>query len=511
MVKYTSQKQIKLELFKHPFNNELDPNNRWVKLSKVIPWDDLANIYSQKLDSNRGRFSVDVRTVLAALIIKHFLKLDDRGTIQMIQENIYLQFFCGLPEFTHKPVFDPSLFVDIRKRLGGREFDEFNKLVISKFEAVKSQAINNKKTRKKKKQSIEDKDKDKDNDSENQNQNKGTLIADATIADQEIKFPNDVDLLNQAREHLERMVDTIYQKNIDKQKPRLYRRVARREFLNFTKKKRKSKKFIRQQIKKQLQYVRRNLKVLQKMLSNPQRQKQLRASDIKLLTIINQLYQQQKQMYEQKIHSIDHRIVSLYQYWVRPMVRGKSGKKVEFGAKINIMQKDGFVRVNHFDFEAFNEGQFVEAMVESYYEFNGYYPEYFLADKLYLNRANRKYLKEKNIKIVNKPLGRPPKQNKETTSEKRKKRKKAAERNQIEGKFGQAKRGFGLNNIKARLAQTSESWVNAILFVLNLKNLVEQMEKYGGIFLSLFKKLYNCIKNWFKFEINRKAIKILPV
>ena len=75
----------------------------------------------------------------------------------------------------------------------------------------------------------------------------------------------------------------------------------------------------------------------------------------------------------------------------------------------------------------------------------------------------------------------------------------------------QAKRGYGLNNIKARLAQTGESWVNAILFVLNLKNLVEQMEKYGGIFLSLLKKIYNCIKNWFKFEINRKAIKILTV
>jgi len=509
MVKYTSQKQVKLEFFKHPFNNDLDPNNRWVKLSKLIPWDELANVYSQKLDSNRGRFSVDVRTVLAAMIVKHFLKLDDRGTIQMIQENLYLQFFCGLPEFTHKPAFDPSLFVDIRKRLGGSEFDEFNKLVISKFEAVKSQAINKKKSSKKKKSSSDDHH--KDSDSENQTQNKGTLIADATVADQEIKFPNDVDLLNQAREHLERMVDTLYQQDIDKQKPRLYRRVARADFLNFSKKKRKSKKFIRQHIKKQLQYVRRDLKVLRQMLANTQRQKQLKSSDIKLLETIDKLYEQQKEMYEQKTHSIANRIINLYQPWVRPIVRGKSGKKVEFGSKINIMLKDGFVRVNHFDFEAFNEGQLVESMIESYYAFYGYYPEYFLGDKIYLNRANRKYLNEKHVKIVGKPLGRPPKQSNETASEKRKKRKKAAERNQVEGKFGQAKRGYKLNNIKARLAATSESWVNAILFVLNLKKLAEQMEKYGGIFLSLFEKLYNRIKNWFKFEINRKSIEILPV
>ena len=507
MIRYTSQKQVKLEFFKHPFNDDLDPDNRWVKLSKVIPWDELANIYSHKLDPNRGRLSVDVRTVLAALIVKHFLKLDDRGVIQMIQENIYLQFFCGLSEFTHKPVFDSSLFVDIRKRLGGNEFDEFNKLVISKFEEVQSQAINKKKTRTKKDNSSED----KDDDSQNKTENKGTLIADATIADQEIKYPNDVDLLNQAREHLERMIDHIYQEDIDKQKPRLYRRVARKDYLDFSKKKRRSKKFIRKHIKSQLQYVRRDLKILGKMLENTQRYEQLKPSDIKLLETIKKLYEQQKQMYEQKTHSIANRIISLYQPWVRPMVRGKSGKKVEFGSKINIMLKDGFARINRFDFEAYNEGQLVKSMIESYYDFYGYFPEYFLGDKLYLNRTNRKYLKERNIKIVGKPLGRPPKQSKETATEKRKKRKKAAERNQVEAKFGQAKRGYHLNNIKARLASTSESWVNAILFVLNLKKLAEQMEKYGGIFLSLFKKLYNRIKNWFQFEIHRKFIEILPV
>jgi len=128
-------------------------------------------------------------------------------------------------------------------------------------------------------------------------------------------------------------------------------------------------------------------------------------------------------------------------------------------------------------FEAFNEGLLVESMIESYYAFYDYYPEYFLGDKIYLDRANRKYLNEKHVKIVGKPLGWPPKQSNETASEKRKKRKKAAERNQVEGKFGQAKRGYKLNNIKARLAATSESWVNAILFVLNLKS-IENLSKF---------------------------------
>jgi len=90
MINYTPQNQLSLTLFKHPFQQELDKENRWVKLAKLVPWDELANIYSQHLQSGTGRQSVNVRTVIAALIVKHKLNLDDRGTVEMIQENIYL-------------------------------------------------------------------------------------------------------------------------------------------------------------------------------------------------------------------------------------------------------------------------------------------------------------------------------------------------------------------------------------------------------------------------------------
>ncbi|GET28055.1 transposase [Prolixibacter sp. SD074] len=126
MIDYTPQSQLSLNMFKHPFERELDKENRWVKLASLVPWDSLAAVYSRKLDAGSGRKSVNIRTVIAALIVKHKLGLDDRGTIEMIQENIYLQYFCGLPCFTTQPVFDASLFVDIRKRLGGDEFEAFN-------------------------------------------------------------------------------------------------------------------------------------------------------------------------------------------------------------------------------------------------------------------------------------------------------------------------------------------------------------------------------------------------
>jgi len=258
MVNYTPSNQLSLSLFKHPFERDLDPNNRWVKLAELIPWDELASVYASKLRSNEGRKSVDIRHVLGAIIVKHKLKLDDRGTIQMIQENIYLQYFCGLKEFTLKPLFDASLFVDIRRRLGSREFDKFNQLVISKSETIKPHQARIKKSKK---------------DDDEPPKNKGKLKVDATVADQEIKFPTDLDLLNTSRENLEKMIDKMYDESTDKTKPRTYRRIARKRFLNISKKKKKSKKAIRKAIKAQLQYVKRDLQYIDDYISKNRSEK----------------------------------------------------------------------------------------------------------------------------------------------------------------------------------------------------------------------------------------------
>ena len=488
MINYTPQNQLRLELFKHPFEQELDKENRWVKYAAVIPWDEIASVYASKLSANTGRKSVDIRTVIAALIVKHELNLDDRGTIQMIQENIYLQYFCGLKSFTTRPVFDPSLFVDIRKRLGGAEFDKMNRYIIEKSESVKpsrSRIKTNKKTKT-----------GKDN-NDNQPKNKGTLKVDATVADQEIKFPTDLNLLNEARENLERMIDILYNKSTDGEKPRTYRRKARQSYLNVAKKKQKSKKIIRKAIKEQLQYVKRDLKHMDKLMADPFKVEKLNARDIKLLNTIKTVYEQQKMMYDTKRNTCPDRIVNLHQPHVHPIVRGKDGRQTEFGAKINVSLVDGFTRVNKFSWDAFNEGLDVEKQVEDFYRLFGCYPKVFLGDQIYLNRKSRNYLKSKGIKIYGKPLGRPPKIEK-TAQQKYRDKKQAAKRNQVEGKFGQAKRKYNMNKIKARLQETSESWVNAIIFVMNLKELLKVANKYGYFFVQFLKLFKNYIFSYAK-------------
>lgn len=162
-------------------------------------------------------------------------------------------------------------------------------------------------------------------------------------------------------------------------------------------------------------------------------------------------------MYDNKKNSISDRIVNLFQPWVGPMVRGKDKNKTEFGSKVDVSEVNGFCKVDRFSWDAFNEGGDVELLVKHYHNFYGCYPKVFLGDGIYLNRKARMFLKEKEIEIDGKPLGRPPKKPRETASQRYRKRKKAAQRNHIEGKFGQCKRGYGLNNVKARLQDTSES------------------------------------------------------
>ena len=190
----------------------------------------------------------------------------------------------------------------------------------------------------------------------------------------------------------------------------------------------------------------------------------------KYFLVIQELYRQQLEMYQNNEHSCMNRIVSMHQPHVRPIVRGKAKAKVEFGAKIGVSLDNGFARIDTLSWEAYNESTDLIKQCENYRTLHRHYPELVQVDRIYLNRDNRNWLKDKNIRFIGKPLGRPTKEVL-TPYQKCKKRKEEAERNHIEGKFGQGKNGYELNKIRARLQNTAESWIAAIFLVMNLVRL----------------------------------------
>ena len=459
---YISPSQLTLEGFETPFVQKLDPNNRWVKLAHQIPWDLLVTTYQSQLNNSyRGAEGINPRVAIGAMILKHICNMSDRETVLQIQENMYMQYFIGYSSFSNEEPFDPSLFVDFRKRMGIEQINAINEKILG---LSKKQGDDS---------SQDDEGSDGGGDTINDEdiptapiakdtEHKGKLITDATACPQDIAYPTDLNLLNDAREKSEQLIDKLYSPQHHESKPRTDRKEARKLYLQTAQKKNKSKKEVRRAVKKQLSYLRKNLKSINQLL-DAYSGIPLKKKDYKYLLVINTVYDQQKKMFTEHVHSIEDRIVSIHQPHVRPIVRGKSNAYVEFGAKINVSLMNGFAFLDDLSWDAFNEGTRLMASVEKYKERFGYYPAEVLADKIYCNRANRAELKRLGIRLKAKPLGRPKAVADHVSP---------GERNPIEGTFGQAKTAYGMNRIKARLSQTSESWIATIVLVLNLVKLI---------------------------------------
>ena len=234
MIRYKSNRQLPLEGFGLPFGGKLNPENRWVKWSQAIPWDDLAIGYYQAMDSGRGRPCKDARLVIGAVIIKHKLNLSDEETVMQIQENPYLQYFAGFSSYREEQPFAPSLFVEIRRRMGMEVFRSFEQVILDKL-GMSAKLVS-----------------DTSEIETDRQENKGKLLVDATVAEQAIRYPTDISLLNEAREISEKLIDELFALSTSSKKPRTYRQKARHQYLIIAKKRKLSLKERRRGIKEQV-------------------------------------------------------------------------------------------------------------------------------------------------------------------------------------------------------------------------------------------------------------------
>jgi hypothetical protein len=458
--------------------------------------------------------SIKPRVAIGALIIKHFKQLSDEETIQEIQENPYLQYFLGYSSYQFKPCFDPSLFVTIRRRLPARTIEAINEIFIQKVREYEQIEAEHKQSRRQSKACKKGGKTSFPLENSDSSSNKGKLIVDATIAPSNIKYPTDLDLLNDSREISEKLIDKLYLKGLFEHKPRTYRQKARQDFLNVIKKKRKSKKALCKGIRKQLQYLRRNLTHLDQMLAVFKDQPDaLSEREIELLEVIRKIYAQQKEMYINQRHTVKDRIVSIHQPYIRPMVRGKANAEVEFGAKISVSVVAGYVFLDRLKWDAYNENMDLVDQVNRYRQRFGYYPAVVIADGIYGTRDNRSYLEEHGIRFSGKKLGRPPKEISAIAWEMERLRiLEQGERNEVEGKIGTAKTRYGLGKVLARTKETSENWIAMALLSMNMATALRLTAKPARQFLL---SLIDIVKKWVKIMVNGKLIatnqEIIPV
>lgn len=420
-------------LFKElcPFGGKLNENNRWMKISKLLPWKELENKYRSYF-SDKGRPGLDGRLVVGLLLLKHMTGASDRDVVQTLSENPYWQMFCGFDSFVTEPLLEASSLTKMRKRLGLKYIKELEGLTYKTL--IDRKIIKGK-----------------------------GMLADGTIFPEDIKYPNDVGLLNDVRKWLEKNIKELGRKI--GRKYRTYSRKAKKTYLKFSKTRKKTGKMIRRARREMLQYVRRNIRQLTEVIEIERAE----ADEVlkERFEIGRKIYEQQMKMHKEKLRRVKDRIVSFQREYVRPMKRGKAGKNVEFGPKGALSYVDGFLFLDKFDHNNFSEAETktVEGQIKNYQDKFGKVPPSFAGDQLYGNRGNRKLMRELGIKSAFRPLGR----QKEKFGKDRWCREKQKERNRIEGSFGNGKEHYRLDRIRYHGTEGAEMWVRSGILGMNLK------------------------------------------
>ena len=336
--------------------------------------------------------------------------------MEQIRENPYYQFFIGLPGYQDEEPFVPSLLVEFRKRLTDDILGDINEMII---------AYN-------------------------------TSDDDPPAG---YSGDNGDNLLNEARGNLESLIDDICFR-FYYYKPRMYHQNARKDYLSLAKK-------IRKAIKKQLQYVNRDLGYIDLFLA--QDDVYLNPKQAERLAVIREPAQQQQYMYDNKVHSVKDRIVSISQPYIRPIVRGKASSPVEFGAKLDMsIDEKGLARLEKLSFDAYNESDVLINAVERYRVRTGRHPERVLADQIYRTRKNRAYCKKNGIRMSGPALGRPRQM---TPEEKKQSYSDNTDRIEVERGFSLAERCCGLGLLHTKLDITTRSSIALSIIAMNVSRL----------------------------------------
>jgi hypothetical protein len=476
--------QISIAEFIFPFG-KLSTDNRWVHIADMIPWERFEKKYAVQFCQDNGAPAIRFRMAMGTLLIKQMTGHSDEEVLQDIMENPYMQYLIGLHGFTEEAPFVSSSITNFRKYISQDMINEINEVIFRRGSPQDNDSSDN----------HDNTDNTagggkagKETNGLEAPPNKGTLMQDATCAPAYLAYPTDISLLNEAREKLEGIIDTLHPHTGAKNKPRTYRKEAHKRYLWHIKQRRPGKGRIRKAIGQQLRYVARDIghineqleKAPKEVLSNAQRQ---------WLDTIKELYAQQQQMHGQKSHTVKNRIVSISQPHVRPIVRGKVNAPVEFGAKVTVNQIDGYAFIQKLGWEAYNEESQLIPAIEHYKQVNGCYPERVLVDKLYRNRTNRDYCKERGIRISGPRLGRPPKEKDKAVLAIE--RMDSADRNEIEGVFGQSKTNCGLDLIMARLMGSSETVIALAFLCMNIRRrLLLILRYFFKVLISFFDRYF---------------------
>jgi len=405
------------------------------KLSSVIP----APQYSI---SGRGRKPwFDVKGAIGLMILKHYLSISDELLIERINTDWSMQLFCGIRIKADERIADTNLPSYWRGYLGRHlDINSLQGVLAAHWKPYMQQT--------------------------------GLGMQDATCYESRVSYPTDLKLLWQSCNWVHLQIQQ-QRKHLRLRKSRNNYEKHKMAVLSYQKKRRKGKREEKKLRKKILKYLHRLLDLLGQLQQDP-KSPALSVKQQKRLDTIQKVYSQQHEKMYGDPH-IKNRIVSLSKPYIRPIVRGKEVKPVEFGAKVNKLVVDGISFIQHFSYEAFNEGCCYEEGIFLQRKLFGKCTHH-SADAIYATNSNRKYSTSQNIVTNFKPKGRQKLQDKEAAQTMRAALNKGRG-TILEGSFGNDKNHYLLQKVNARNEHTEKCWIFFGILAANASIISQRIQK----------------------------------
>jgi hypothetical protein len=393
------------------------------KVYQAIPWDGLIKSLHLK-EKRKGRHAqFSPQGKLALMFLKAYTGLSDRKLYEHLNGSIQFQLFCGIFLGPEK-LSDFKIISKIRTELAWKLDIKVNQDILAK--AWKPYL-----------------------------ENPNIVLEDATCYESYMRHPTNIKLLWECVDWMHgRMQSTCKRLKIPTPRTKFLKQLGR--YYKYSRKRRKSQK-------EKIVLTRSLLHLLNKL-----NQEQDRIEDVyrthlqfpdqhyQMRRLIRKVLSQQREMFTTGNFSIPNKIVSIFKPYIRPIIRGKEVKKVEFGAKVNMIQVDGINFIEHLSFDAFNEGpRLIESVRYSRTLFGKI--THVSADAIYATNANRKWCTGQKIITNFARKGRAGKHEEHRQIIAGELQKERATR--MEGSFGTEKQHYSLDQIKARTQKNEILWI----------------------------------------------------
>ncbi|WP_418263639.1 hypothetical protein [Flavobacterium faecale] len=387
-----------------------------------MPFSELSQAFKLK-DSNKGTHCYfSPKGKIALMMLKNYYGCSDKKLIELLNGNIFMQFFCDILIPIDKPLTNFKIVSQIRMELSkGLNIRKSQEILPKNWIPFMS-------------------DLDK-------------IFTDATCYESEVRFPTNQKLLWECIQWNYKQMEALCGK--------LKIKLPRTKFLDWCRRYNEYSKKRKKQSKHRTKVTRGLLKLLYKLnaeLNKIENQNYFEATKKykNQRSLIAKVYQQQSQIFKTG-KSVPDRIISISKSYIRPIVRGKEVKQVEFGAKVNKIQIDGINFIEHIQYRAFNEGTRLQSTVFCAQNLTKTKVRMLGANAIYATNKNRTFATSNNIQtdFVRKgKAGKNEEQRKILAKEIKKER-----ATRLEGSFGKEKEHYNLKKIKAKTQKSEMLWI----------------------------------------------------